>query len=155
MAHPNIYERRREVAVLLAQGVAVVGPVRKELACRFGCSTAAIHGDLIALAREPNAPIYMQAKIRRQVMARDDRCQYCLDREAKHLVAEHVIPAALGGHARLYNLVAACQRCNLRKGRTVWVPANLEAITADHPAWRAKIIEMAERCDSDGIGQEE
>jgi hypothetical protein len=68
------------------------------------------------------------------------RCQYCSGAAS---VAEHVVPAALGGVASLHNLVAACASCNARKGRSVWIPANLDEITEDHAEWRALVVSMA------------
>ncbi len=82
--------------------------------------------------------------IRLQVAARDGViCQYCGDEAACEYHIDHVIPFVLGGPCALYNLVMACDACNERKNDGVWVPRNLDAITADQPAWRARIIELA------------
>ncbi len=55
---------------------------------------------------------------RANIYARDDyRCQYCLlmlpERE---LTLDHVYPAVRGGRKTWENIVAACIRCNQRKG---------------------------------------
>ena len=51
---------------------------------------------------------------RRAVFMRDDhRCQYC-GRSAENI--DHVIPKVQGGQHRWENVVAACRRCNTRKG---------------------------------------
>ncbi|MBM3568324.1 MAG: HNH endonuclease [Alphaproteobacteria bacterium] len=41
-------------------------------------------------------------------------CQYCGDRE--DLTFDHVLPRSKGGRTTWENVVAACARCNLRKG---------------------------------------
>ncbi len=55
---------------------------------------------------------------RQNLLSRDDhRCQYC--RRALHpseLTLDHVIPRSRGGTRCWENLVAACMRCNRRKG---------------------------------------
>ncbi|PVA11832.1 HNH endonuclease [Pelagivirga sediminicola] len=44
------------------------------------------------------------------------RCQYCGARG--DLTFDHVVPRARGGRTSWTNVVAACSRCNLRKGST-------------------------------------
>ncbi len=52
---------------------------------------------------------------RRNILRRDDfRCQYCGQRES--LTVDHVVPKSRGGRDMWRNLVAACTRCNNRKG---------------------------------------
>lgn len=87
--------------------------------------------------------------IRALVIARDGNiCQYCgvsLDpRWPRRFYTDHVLPAALGGPAQLFNLVLACPDCNAQKGRRVWIPRNLAAITAEHPEWQQRIITLAQ-----------
>lgn len=87
---------------------------------------------------------------RRAVFTRDDHsCQYC-GTQAENL--DHVIPKSRGGSHTWENVVAACRRCNLRKGdrtpteagmplrstpqaprRHGWVFVNLSA--PPHPSW--------------------
>jgi 5-methylcytosine-specific restriction endonuclease McrA len=51
---------------------------------------------------------------RRAVFARDGgRCQYC-HKPAENL--DHVVPRSRGGEHAWENVVAACRRCNTRKG---------------------------------------
>lgn len=51
---------------------------------------------------------------RRAVFARDSaRCQYCYS-QAENL--DHVLPRSRGGTHTWENVVAACRRCNTRKG---------------------------------------
>jgi 5-methylcytosine-specific restriction endonuclease McrA len=55
---------------------------------------------------------------RRTVLARDHyTCQYCGRQPSrKDLTVDHVLPRSRGGHTAWENVVAACQRCNGRKG---------------------------------------
>lgn len=51
---------------------------------------------------------------RRAVFARDrDECQYCAGPAE---TIDHVVPRSKGGSHTWENVVAACRRCNLRKG---------------------------------------
>ena len=52
---------------------------------------------------------------RRNVLRRDGfRCQYCMARD--HLTVDHVLPKSRGGKHVWTNLVAACIKCNNKKG---------------------------------------
>ena len=52
---------------------------------------------------------------RKNILRRDNfRCQYCNQRE--NLTVDHVLPKSRGGKDVWRNLVAACTRCNNRKG---------------------------------------
>jgi 5-methylcytosine-specific restriction endonuclease McrA len=55
---------------------------------------------------------------RRNVYLRDRyRCQYCCVLvEAREITCDHVIPRSRGGETSWENVVAACHRCNLKKG---------------------------------------
>ncbi|MBT8461953.1 MAG: HNH endonuclease [Gemmatimonadetes bacterium] len=88
---------------------------------------------------------------RRAVFARDEHaCQYC-GTGAENL--DHVMPRSRGGTHTWENIVAACRKCNLRKGdrtpveadmplrsapqaprRHGWVLVNLGA--PPHPSWQ-------------------
>lgn len=53
---------------------------------------------------------------RRAILVRDNyTCQYC-GKQARDLTIDHVIPRERGGAHTWDNLVACCQRCNLKKG---------------------------------------
>lgn len=53
-------------------------------------------------------------KIRERVLIRDQyTCYYC-GQEA--FTVDHIVPRKLGGDDSMDNLVAACSRCNYRKG---------------------------------------
>lgn len=61
---------------------------------------------------------------RKNVLRRDGfRCQYCNQRE--HLTVDHVVPKSRGGRDTWTNLVAACIRCNNRKGSRTPIEARM------------------------------
>lgn len=55
---------------------------------------------------------------RRNILIRDDyTCQYCNKVFSEdELTLDHVLPKARGGTSQWTNLVAACKRCNVKKG---------------------------------------
>jgi 5-methylcytosine-specific restriction endonuclease McrA len=67
---------------------------------------------------------------RRNVLARDEyRCQYCGHRASvRELTLDHVIPRSRGGKHCWTNVVAACYRCNDRKGRLTPREANMHLL---------------------------
>lgn len=147
MAHPNICERRAFVQKLLDQGTTITHRQMVEIGAMFGCTASAIRADVYSLTREPGLEsAHTSHQMRQRVRERDGLlCQYCgKEIDFAVSVVEHVIPASRGGVARAYNLVSACQKCNTRKRSSVWIPHNLFTITADHPDWRLKILEMAD-----------
>jgi 5-methylcytosine-specific restriction endonuclease McrA len=72
---------------------------------------------------------YVQRKIkinctRQNVFVRDKyTCQYCAEVFLrKDLTIDHVIPSSLGGPFSWENLVAACYKCNNKKGAKIVKP---------------------------------
>jgi len=62
---------------------------------------------------------------RRNVLERDDHtCQYCSYR-GDNLTLDHVVPRSRGGSDTWENLVAACVRCNVRKGNRTPTEASM------------------------------
>ena len=62
---------------------------------------------------------------RRNVLERDRHaCQYCSYR-GEDLTLDHVIPRSRGGGDTWENLVAACVRCNVKKGNRTPKEANM------------------------------
>ena len=107
---------------------------------------------VIRLLRYVRVPYRRRVPLnRRAVFARDEHtCQYC-GSPAENL--DHVLPRSRGGTHTWENVVAACRRCNLRKGnrtpleadmplqstpqaprRHGWVFVNLNA--PPHPSWK-------------------
>lgn len=138
MAWANIDDRRKRVKEMLDAG-RPDKEIVKECSIEFHCSHCAIYADLHTF----RGTGYTRKKNRDKVALRDKyTCQYC-GIESKYGVSEHVISRSMGGHDKHYNIVYACYSCNVRKRLKVWVPANLDIITINHPKWRAKIISMA------------
>ncbi|MEB3298054.1 MAG: HNH endonuclease [Candidatus Sericytochromatia bacterium] len=69
------------------------------------------------LARVVAKVSFESLKPSRQALFRRDRhvCQYC-GRKGGDLTVDHVMPRSRGGEDSWENLVAACLRCNNRKG---------------------------------------
>ena len=58
------------------------------------------------------------------------RCQYCGDQKAaKDLTLDHILPRAQGGATTPQNLVAACVKCNQRKGNRTPEQARMPLLT--------------------------
>ncbi|CAK7341377.1 unnamed protein product [Dovyalis caffra] len=62
---------------------------------------------------------------RKNILYRDHyTCQYCSSRE--NLTIDHVLPTARGGEWKWENLVAACAKCNSKKGQNTPEEANMK-----------------------------
>lgn len=62
---------------------------------------------------------------RRNIFQRDNfTCQYCSSRE--NLTIDHVLPIARGGEWKWENLVAACAKCNSKKGQKTLEEASMK-----------------------------
>lgn len=82
---------------------------------------------------------YVHVKRRRQettmkrarIYIRDRyRCQYCGEhKHAKDLTLDHILPRAQGGESVPHNLVAACVKCNQRKGNRTPEQARMPLLT--------------------------
>jgi len=140
-----LYDRRKYLKSLIDQGVDIDLSVRKDIKSKFKINNSTLNDDIRFLTVEKLAkgPYHVYPKVREFVFERDNYiCQYCGSDE-DYPVAEHVIPTMMGGVAMPCNLVVACWSCNSRKGRSVWVPINIDIITQDNPYWKQKILEMA------------
>ena len=59
------------------------------------------------------------------------RCQYCGDhKRASDLTLDHILPRAQGGESTPHNLVAACVKCNQRKGNRTPEQARMPLLTS-------------------------
>jgi len=69
---------------------------------------------------------------RRAVMVRDRyTCQYCGAQPGKQaLTIDHVLPRSRGGKTVWQNVVAACKRCNGKKGNRIPAEANMKLATS-------------------------
>lgn len=84
------------------------------------------------MAKNKTAQIYQQAtkKVKDEVRQRDGLiCQYC-GKEKKpadndrSFVVEHILSSIVYGPSLPFNLVVACQKCNMKK-RGIWIPNNI------------------------------
>ena len=70
---------------------------------------------VIRLNRYVHAPYKGVNLTRQNIFKRDNfECQYCGTK--KDLTLDHVMPGSRGGGHSWFNLVAACKKCNARKG---------------------------------------
>lgn len=147
MAHPNIEERRAFVKALLDSGIEINFGKTVEISEKFNCTHSAIRADVYALKRDARLSTpHVSNRMRQTIRERDNfTCQYCgVHGTSDELIIEHVIPAIVGGVAKPYNLVIACQSCNSTKRSKVWIPRNLDEITKAHSEWKDKILELAD-----------
>ncbi len=79
---------------------------------------------------------------RRGVLSRDNyTCQYCgINPPRKYLTVDHVVPRSRGGKTTWENVVAACERCNGKKGSRT--PAEANMILLEQPK-RPRYIAIA------------
>lgn len=79
---------------------------------------------VIRLNRYVNAPYKGVNLTRQNIFKRDNfECQYCGTR--RELTIDHVVPRAKGGGDSWLNLVAACKKCNAKKGDYTPEQANM------------------------------
>lgn len=81
---------------------------------------------LTAYIRMPYKKIELS---RKNILRRDNyRCQYC-NKKAPDMTIDHVIPRSRGGRDTWENLVAACVKCNNKKGSRTPEEANMPLLT--------------------------
>ncbi len=65
---------------------------------------------------------------KKNILRRDGyTCQYC-GRRGERLTVDHIVPRSRGGETTWTNVVAACLRCNLRKGNRTLEEARMKLI---------------------------
>lgn len=65
---------------------------------------------------------------KKNILRRDNyACQYC-GRRGESLTVDHVVPRSRGGQTAWANVVAACLRCNLKKGDRTLEDAGMRLI---------------------------
>lgn len=81
---------------------------------------------------------------RRNILARDSfRCQYCGKQfSANQLTLDHVVPRSRGGSTTWENVVAACVRCNLRKGDRTPSEAGMRLIRQPRRPDRNPVLQL-------------
>ena len=75
---------------------------------------------------------------RKNILLRDDyTCQYCgLTFDMAQLTVDHVIPRSRGGDKTWTNLLAACRKCNQRKGDKLPTEINMFPLHKPQPPGR-------------------
>lgn len=116
----------RRALVLLFKGVA---QPEEETANLLRSASEAINvPSVIRLLEYRRIPSQTRSLSRKNILARDRyTCQYC-DRGCAvgELTLDHVLPRSRGGSSSWENLVAACRRCNNRKGDRLPEEANMK-----------------------------
>ena len=71
---------------------------------------------------------------KKNILRRDGyACQYC-GRRGERLTVDHIVPRSRGGETTWTNVVAACLRCNLRKGNRTAEEARMTLVREpSHP----------------------
>ncbi len=108
----SVVPRRRAVVLVLREKADVLEGTSEEWRSERDSVTVP---SVIRLRTFVKVPYARRVPLnRRAVFARDaSRCQYC-DSQAENL--DHVLPRSRGGTHTWENVVAACRRCNTRKG---------------------------------------
>lgn len=99
--------------------------------------------EVVALTLFNGVPRREIAFSRRNVLRRDGyQCQYCGDRPGiSKLSIDHVLPSSRGGGTTWDNCVAACVRCNTRKGAQTPDEAGMELVRNPfRPSWKHSIV---------------
>ena len=140
MAWANIDERREAVKAIINTGY--TNKDLKIIADKFQCSFSAVYADTIQI-KYPDNPRHLSKKIRNRILERDNRtCQYCGLEDNGGMIVEHVVSFSIGGGNQDYNLVCACQSCNVKKGNKIWLPLNIEVLRNLNSEW-ANMIETS------------
>jgi 5-methylcytosine-specific restriction endonuclease McrA len=146
---------KRAVVLVLAEKASVVaegaGLLRSERLALAAPAVVRLH-HVVRVPYRRTAPL-----TRRAVLERDGhRCAYC---SAKADSVDHVVPRARGGEHSWTNVVAACSRCNHRKGSRLlaeigWTlprapvapPATialLVGVSSRDPAWEPFLVPLS------------
>ncbi len=102
-------------AIILVQSQAALTVIESQHFLRTPSSRVPVPS-VIRITRMIRRPPGRLSPSRRNVLKRDGyTCQYCGLKSA-HLTIDHVLPRSRGGRDTWENLVAACHKCNVRKG---------------------------------------
>jgi len=126
----SVVSVRRAVLLLLKEKAEIVEAAEAELRSEHVTIPMPLVIRLVYYVRIPHRvslPV-----TRRTVLARDHyTCQYCGRQwPRKDLTIDHMLPRSRGGHTTWENVVAACQRCNGRKGDRTPEEASMKLIAA-------------------------
>jgi 5-methylcytosine-specific restriction endonuclease McrA len=121
----SVVSLRRAVILLLKEKAEIVEAAEAELRSANISMPRPLVIRLVYYVRIPHR--ISLPLTRRTVLARDHyTCQYCGKQPArKDLTVDHILPRSRGGYTTWENVVAACQRCNGRKGNRTPEEANM------------------------------
>ncbi len=105
---------RRAIVMVItgrAQQVECDGFMIRSFRASFACPT------VIRLNRYIRIPNFGGVSFSKKNVLRRDRktCQYCGSNHTE-MTIDHIIPRSQGGRTEWLNVVAACRKCNLKKG---------------------------------------
>src|SRR5437870_9518652 len=105
---------RRAVTLLLAGKAATVEASRRVIRSPSRAFALPAVITLAMFIRKPS--LDRVAFNKKNILRRDGyTCQYC-NRRGERLTVDHVLPRSRGGETAWTNVVAACLKCNLKKG---------------------------------------
>ena len=70
------------------------------------------------------------------------RCIYCEARIGKNREIDHFIPWSQSGDDGLFNLVAACRKCNGSKSATLAGPDFVAGVGERNSSWRSDLVSL-------------
>lgn len=107
-----------------AKAVEIYGKKIRSATCSFDLPA------VIVLNRYVKYRVGATSANRRNVLCRDEnRCQYCAKIfPESELTLDHIMPKSRGGNNSWKNLVAACKKCNQKKGAKTPHEANMHPI---------------------------
>jgi 5-methylcytosine-specific restriction endonuclease McrA len=133
----NITSWRRAVVLLLKGKAEQLEYQKAELRTRFPIPT------VIRLRYYVRVPYKEIPLTRRNILERDNHtCQYCRYK-GDGLTLDHVNPRSRGGRDSWDNLVAACVRCNVRKGSRTPDEANMPLLSKPRRPYSSLHFEIA------------
>ncbi len=150
---PLQWLNREEAATLIVKGLVLWS---------LGDTTLTIRGGMNRLGRRSvlNIPTiiatdgtiqysdhHVPAVCNRLLFRRDRNiCMYCGDQySAERLTRDHILPRSRGGKEKWTNLVAACRRCNQRKGNRTPEEANMPLLAVPFKPNKMEYLALANR----------
>lgn len=149
----GLVSRQRAVVLVLDDKAEIVEESDEPVRSEYVKLRAPLVVRLLAFVKVP----YKRAKVnKRTVLARDGgRCGYCLGKAES---IDHIFPRAKGGQHEWLNVVAACLKCNNKKGDrlladigwtlrvTPFVPTSALSLIVKsvvHPSWESYLTPVA------------
>lgn len=134
----NVCSTRRALGLMLADKASLIENGRGHIQT---VSIVIPAPSIIRLGRMIRRPRPRVKLSKQEIFRRDNyTCQYC-GKQTKKLTIDHIIPKHVGGGHSWENLVAACPRCNHRKGGRTPQQAHMKLLnTPAAPSASARYI---------------